>query len=66
MTLFLLHAKAPTGFRSIANLIVLQQAAKKTDISFWEFTRVGVTVTLVTTAAAACLLVLEAHLFPGL
>jgi Na+/H+ antiporter NhaD/arsenite permease-like protein len=55
-----------TPFSSIANLIVLQQAAKKTNISFWEFTRVGVIVTLVTTAAAACLLALEAHLFPGL
>ena len=31
-----------TPFSSIANLIVLQQAAKKTSLSFWEFTRVGI------------------------
>ena len=55
-----------TPFSSIANLIVLQQAAKKTSVSFWEFTRVGLIVTLITTAAAACLLALEARLFPGL
>lgn len=55
-----------TPFSSIANLIVLQQAAKKTSLSFWEFTRVGIIVTLVTAAAAACLLALEARLFPGL
>src|SRR5579863_608278 len=54
-----------TPFSSIANLIVLQQAAKKTSISFWEFTRTGVVVTLITTATAACLLAIEARLYPG-
>jgi Na+/H+ antiporter NhaD/arsenite permease-like protein len=55
-----------TPFSSIANLIVLQQAARKTSISFWDFTRIGVIVTLITTAAATALLALEARLFPGL
>ena len=49
-------------FSSIANLIVLQQAQKKTSISFWEFTRVGLVVTLVTIAAAIAILALEARL----
>jgi Na+/H+ antiporter NhaD/arsenite permease-like protein len=55
-----------TPFSSIANLIVLQQTAGKARLSFWEFTRIGVVVTLVTTVAAACLLALEARLIPGL
>ncbi len=54
-----------TPFSSVANLIVLQQASKKVNISFWEFTRVGVVVTIVTTLAAVTILVLEAHFFPN-
>jgi Na+/H+ antiporter NhaD/arsenite permease-like protein len=54
-----------TPFSSVANLIVLQQANKKVNISFWEFTRVGVVVTIVTTLAAVTILILEAHFFPN-
>ncbi len=55
-----------TPFSSVANLIVLQQANKKTAITFWEFCRVGLIVTVVTTVAAISLLALEYLLFPGL
>ncbi|HEV2492745.1 MAG TPA: SLC13 family permease [Terriglobia bacterium] len=54
-----------TPFSSIANLIVLQQANKKVRITFWEFSRVGLVVTLVTTGAAIGLLALEYLLFPS-
>lgn len=53
-----------TPISSIANLIVLQLAAKRTKITFWEFVRVGMVVTAVTTLAAIAILALEAHLFP--
>ncbi len=55
-----------TPFGSIANLIVLQQASKKTHLSFWQFTKVGLVVTVVTTGAAIGILILESALFPGL
>ena len=54
-----------TPLGSIANLIVLQQANKKTEITFWEFTRVGLIVTLVTTIAAIFILALEFLYFPS-
>lgn len=54
-----------TPFSSVANLIVLQQAGKKVRISFWEFARVGLIVTLVTTLAAIAILALEHRLLPG-
>jgi Na+/H+ antiporter NhaD/arsenite permease-like protein len=54
-----------TPFSSVANLIVLQQAAKKVKISFWEFARVGLIVTLVTTLTAIAILALEHRIFPG-
>ncbi|MGH9406502.1 MAG: SLC13 family permease [Terriglobia bacterium] len=54
-----------TPFSSVANLIVLQQANKRVSISFWEFTRVGIVVTIVTTLAGIGILALEAHWFPG-
>ncbi len=54
-----------TPLSSVANLIVLQQANKKISITFWEFTRVGIIVTLSTTAASIALLALEYFLFPG-
>jgi len=53
-----------TPFSSVANLIVLQQANKKTKVTFWDFTRVGLPVTLVTTAGGIALLALERVLFP--
>lgn len=53
-------------FSSVANLIVLQQANKKVSISFWEFSRVGIPITLVTILAGIGILALEARLFPGL
>jgi len=55
-----------TPFSSIANLIVLQQASKKTSVSFWEFTRVGLVVTVVTSAAALAILAFELRFVPGL
>jgi Na+/H+ antiporter NhaD/arsenite permease-like protein len=54
-----------TPFSSVANLIVLQQAGKKVKISFWEFARVGLIVTLVTTLAAIAILAMEHHWFPN-
>jgi len=54
---------SPIG--SVVNLIVLQLAAKKTHITFWEFTRVGLVVTLVTTVAAILILALEMKFLPG-
>jgi Na+/H+ antiporter NhaD/arsenite permease-like protein len=52
---------------SVANLIVLQQANKQLErpISFWEFARVGVVVTFLTTLLAAGILILEARLLRG-
>jgi Na+/H+ antiporter NhaD/arsenite permease-like protein len=55
-----------TPISSVANLIVLQQAAWKTKINFWEFTRVGILVTIATTLLAIALLALEAHFFPAM
>jgi Na+/H+ antiporter NhaD/arsenite permease-like protein len=54
-----------TPFSSVANLIVLQRAGKKVRISFWEFARVGLVVTLVTTLEAIAILALEQHFFSG-
>jgi Na+/H+ antiporter NhaD/arsenite permease-like protein len=54
-----------TPLSSVANLIVLQQAGKRVSISFWEFARVGLVVTLLTTLLAIGILALEHHLFPG-
>ncbi len=53
-----------TPFSSIANLIVLQQVNKTTSISFWEFSRAGVIVTVVTVLASIGILALEARLLP--
>lgn len=55
-----------TPFSSVANLIVLQQANRKIRISFWEFSRVGIVVTVLTTLAGIAILALEQRLFPGL
>lgn len=54
-----------TPISSVANLIVLQQAGKRVRISFWEFVRVGLVVTLVTTFVAVAILIGEHRLFPG-
>jgi Na+/H+ antiporter NhaD/arsenite permease-like protein len=54
-----------TPFSSVANLIVLQQAGKKVKITFWQFARVGLIVTLITTLAAIAILALEHRLWPG-
>ena len=55
-----------TPFSSVANLIVLQQAGKKVKITFWEFARVGLIVTLITTLAAIAILAMEYWLLPRL
>lgn len=54
-----------TPLSSVANLIVLQQAAKRVHISFWQFTRVGLTVTSLTALLEIGVLALEHTLFPG-
>lgn len=54
-----------TPISSVANLIVLQQAGKRVRISFWEFVRVGIVVTLLTTFVAVVILIGEHRLFPG-
>ena len=54
-----------TPLSSVANLIVLQQAAKRVQISFWQFARVGVIITTLTTLLAIGVLALEHHFFPG-
>jgi len=54
-----------TPLSSVANLIVLQQAGKRVQISFWEFARFGLVVTLVTTLLEIGVLALEHHFFPG-
>ena len=53
-----------TPFGSVASLIVIQQANKEESIGFWDFTRVGLVVTLITTAAAIGLLALEYSFYP--
>ncbi|HEV2288260.1 MAG TPA: SLC13 family permease [Candidatus Acidoferrales bacterium] len=53
-----------TPISSIANLIVIQLAARRMKITFWEFTRIGLVVTLVTSLAAIAILAAEAHLLP--
>jgi Na+/H+ antiporter NhaD/arsenite permease-like protein len=53
-----------TPISSVANLIVLQIAGKKAKIKFWEFSRIGILVTILTTLAAIAILALEAHFFP--
>jgi Na+/H+ antiporter NhaD/arsenite permease-like protein len=52
-----------TPISSVANLIVLQQAGQKVRISFWEFTRVGLVVTLLTTLLAIAVLAAEHRFF---
>ena len=54
-----------TPFSSVANLIVLQQAGKRVRISFWQFARVGLVVTLLTTLAAIGILALEHRILRG-
>lgn len=54
-----------TPISSVANLIVLQQAGRRVRISFWEFVRVGIVVTLLTTLVAVAILTAEHRLFPG-
>src|ERR1700728_1384798 len=54
-----------TPISSVANLIVLQQAGKEVSISFWEFARVGVGITIATTLVAIGVLALEHHFLGG-
>ncbi|MFZ0211937.1 MAG: SLC13 family permease [Candidatus Acidiferrales bacterium] len=55
-----------TPISSVANLIVIQLAAKRTKVTFWEFTRVGIAITVVTSLAAIAILAAEARLFPAI
>ena len=54
-----------TPLSSVANLIVLQQAGKKVKISFWQFARVGLIVTLLTTLLGHCDSGAGASVVPG-
>ncbi len=45
-----------TVLGSIANLIVVERARQEVDISFWEYAKVGIPVTLVTLAIGVVLL----------
>jgi len=54
-----------TPLSSVANLIVLQQAGKRVQISFWQFARVGLVITILTTLADMGILALEHRVFPG-
>jgi Na+/H+ antiporter NhaD/arsenite permease-like protein len=45
-----------TVLGSVANLIVLQKARRHVDISFWEYARTGIPLTLLTLVAGACML----------
>jgi Na+/H+ antiporter NhaD/arsenite permease-like protein len=55
-----------TPFGSVASLIVLQLSGPRARIGFWEFTRIGLVVVLLTTAAAIAILAGEFFLFPRL
>ncbi|HVB55642.1 MAG TPA: SLC13 family permease [Candidatus Acidoferrales bacterium] len=54
-----------TPISSVANLIVLQQAGKHVRISFWQFAKVGLVITLLTTLLDIGILALEHRFFPG-
>ncbi|MGB6845535.1 MAG: SLC13 family permease [Candidatus Acidiferrales bacterium] len=54
-----------TPLSSVANLIVLQLAARNVKISFWQFVRVGLVITALTTLAAILILAVEHRYFPG-
>ena len=45
-----------TVLGSVANLIVVERARRETDISFWEYAKAGIPVTLVTLAIGVALL----------
>jgi len=45
-----------TVLGSVANLIVLQKARHDVEISFWEYARTGIPLTILTLAAGACML----------
>jgi Na+/H+ antiporter NhaD/arsenite permease-like protein len=53
-----------TPFGSVASLIVLQLSGPRARIGFWQFTRVGLLVMLLTSAAAIAILAVEFYLFP--
>jgi len=41
---------------SVANLIVVERARREVEISFWDYARVGIPVTLATLAIGVALL----------
>jgi Na+/H+ antiporter NhaD/arsenite permease-like protein len=53
-----------TPFGSVASLIVMQHAKGRGGVPFWEFVRVGLVVTLITTLAAMAILAAEFTLLP--
>lgn len=55
-----------TPFGSVASLIVIQYTSSRGGVRFGEFVRVGLVVTLVTTAAAIAILAAEFALWPRL
>ena len=50
---------------SVANLIVVQQARKHTEIGFMEYFRVGALITVITIAAGILVLVIEVKIAQG-
>ena len=55
-----------TPLSSVANLIVLQQAESRVRISFWQFAKVGLIVTVLTVLLAIGILALQHRLLPGM
>ena len=45
-----------TVLGSVANLIVVQHARRKVEITFWQYARVGIPLTVITLLIGICLL----------
>ena len=43
---------------SVANMIVVESAREHLEVSFWDYTRFGIPITILTTAAGVVLLLL--------
>jgi Na+/H+ antiporter NhaD/arsenite permease-like protein len=41
---------------SVANMIVIESARKHLEVSFWDYARLGIPITILTTAAGVLLL----------
>ena len=43
---------------SVANIIVIESARRLVEISFWDYARYGIPVTILTTVVGMCILML--------